>query len=43
MDHKHACFYDVLEGKPIMFTSVEDRIRIQLQFLTIFLKNGGQI
>ena len=41
--HKIPFYYDVLEGKPFMFTTEEDRIRIQINFLTIFLKSGGQL
>ena len=41
MDHKRLFYYDVLECNSFMFTRVEDRICIQLQLLTIFLKGGG--
>ena len=41
--HKGPFYYDVLEEKPFTFTTEEDRIRIQINLLTIFLKNRGQI
>ena len=43
LSHKRPFYYDVLEGKPFTFTTEEDRIRIQINFLTIFLKSGGQL
>ena len=43
MDHKWPFHYDVVEGKPFLFTSDEDWIRIPIQLLTTFLKAGGQI
>ena len=42
LSHKRPFYYDVLEGKPFMFTTEEDRICIQINLLTIFLKSGGQ-
>ena len=42
MSHKRPSYYDVLQGKPFVFTSVEDQVRIQIQLLTTFLKGGGQ-
>ena len=41
--HKRPFYYEVLEGKPFTFTTDEDRIRIQVNLLTIFLKSGGQL
>ena len=41
MDHKRPFHFDVLEDKPFMLTSVEYRIRKQLQVLTTFLIGGG--
>ena len=41
--HKRPFHYDVLEGNPFLFTTEEDRIRIQINLLTIFLKSGGQL
>ena len=43
LSHKRRFYYDVLEGKPFMFTTEEDRIRIQTNLLTIFLRIGGQL
>ena len=43
LSHKTPFYYDVLEKKPFTFTTEEDRIRIQINFLTIFLKSGGQL
>ena len=43
MSHKRLLYYDALEGKPFTFTTEEDRIRIQINLLTIFLKSGGQL
>ena len=43
LSHKRPFYYDVLEGKPFTFTTEEDRILIQINFLTIFLKSGGQL
>ena len=41
LSHKRPFYYDVLEEKPFRFTTEEDRIRIQINLLTIFLKSGG--
>ena len=41
VDYKRPFYYDVVEGKPFVFTKGEDRVRIQLQLLTIFLKGEG--
>ena len=43
LSHKRPFYYDVLEGKPFTFTTEDDRIRIQINLLTIFLKSGGQL
>ena len=43
LSHKRPFYYDVLEGKPFTFTTEEDRIRIQINLLTIFLESGGQL
>ena len=43
LSHKRPFHYDVLEGKPFTFTTEEDRIRIQINLLTIFLRSGGQL
>ena len=43
LSHKRPFYYDVLEGKPFTFTSEEDRIRIQINLLTIFLKSAGEL
>ena len=42
-DHKKLFNYDVVERKTFVFTSGHERVRIQLQLLTTFLKNGGQL
>ena len=43
LGHKQPLFYDVLQGNPFSFTSVDDDIRIQIQSLNTFLKGGGQL
>ena len=43
LSNKRPFYYDVLEGKPFTFTTEEDRVRIQINLLTIFLKSGGQL
>ena len=43
LSHKRPFYYDVLEGKPFTFTTEEDRVRIQINFLMIFLESGGQL
>ena len=43
LSHKRPFYYDVLEGKPFRFTTEEDRIRVQINLLTIFLKSGGEL
>ena len=36
-------FFDVVEGKPLLFTSEEDRLRIQLQMSTTILDGESQL
>ena len=43
LSHKRPLYYDVLEGKPFTFTTMEDRIRVQINLLTIFLRSGGKL
>ena len=43
LSHKRPFYYDVLEGKPFTFATEEDRIRVQINLLTIFLISGGQL
>ena len=43
LSHKRPFYNDVLEGKPFTFTTEEDRIRVQINLLTIFLRSGGQL
>ena len=43
LSHKRPFYYDVLEGKPFTFTAEEDRIRVLINLLTIFLRSGGQL
>ena len=43
LSHKRPFYYDVLEGKPFTFTSEENRICVQINLLTIFLKSGGEL
>ena len=40
LSHKRPFLYDVPERKPLTFTTEEDRIGIQINLLTIFLKSG---
>ena len=42
LSHKKRFFCEVLEGRPLMFTTEEARIRIQISLLFIFLKSGGR-
>ena len=39
--HERPFYYDVLECKPFLFTSVEAHVRIQIHFLTTFLRGDG--
>ena len=41
LDHKRPFYYDVVEGKPFIFTSSGTLIQIEL--LLIFLRRGGQL
>ena len=41
--YKRPFYYDVFEGKPLIFKTESTRIRIQIYFLLIFLKSGGQL
>ena len=43
LDHKRPFYYDVVEGKPFTFTSVNSRTLIQIELLLIFLRGGGQL
>ena len=38
-----SVLYDVVEGKPFTFTSVNSRTLIQIELLLIFLRGGGQL
>ena len=42
---KRPFYYDVVEGKPITFTTESTRFRVQskILILLIFLKSGGQL
>ena len=41
LDHKRPFYYDVVEGKPFIFTSASSRTLIQIEL--IFLRRGGQL
>ena len=43
LDHKRPFYYDVVEGKPFTFFTASSRALIQIEFLLIFLKGGGQL
>ena len=43
LDHKRPFYYDVVEGKPFIFTSTSSRVLIQIELLLIFLRGGGQL
>ena len=43
MDPKRALNNEVVERKSFIFTSVEDRVRFQLQLLTTSLKRGRKM
>ena len=43
LDDKRPFYYDVVEGKPFTFTSVNSRTLIQIELLLIFLRGGGQL
>ena len=38
LDHKRPFYYDVVEGKPFIFTSASSRTLIQIELLLIFLE-----
>ena len=42
LGHQQPFYNDVLEAKPFLFTSVLDRLRIQIQLLTTFVRGGGR-
>ena len=42
-DHKRPFYYDVVQGKPFIFTSTSSRTLIQIELLLIFLRGGGQL
>ena len=42
MEHRRPFHYGVVEGKPFVLTSVENRISIQIQLLITLLKRGCQ-
>ena len=43
LEIKRPFYYDVLEGKPLTFTTEESPVRIQINLLMTFLKSGGQL
>ena len=43
LDHKRPFYYDVVEGKPLTFTSANSRTLLQIELLLIFLRGGGQL
>ena len=43
LNHKRPFYYDVVEGKPFIFTSTSSRPLIQIELLLIFLRGGGQL
>ena len=43
LDHKRPFYYDVVEGKPFIFTTASSRTQIQIELLLIFLRGGGQL
>ena len=43
LDHKRPFYYDVVEGKPFIFTLASLRTLIQIELLMIFLRGGGQL
>ena len=43
LDHKRPFYYDVVEGKPFIFTSTSSRTLMQIELLLIFLRGGGQL
>ena len=43
LDHKRPFYYDVVEGKPFIFTSASSRTLIQIELLLFFLRGEGQL
>ena len=43
MEYQRLFYYDVVECKPFVFTSVEDRVCSQIQLLTTFMKVGDHL
>ena len=43
VDRKCPFYYDVVEGRPFIFTSASSRTLIQYELLLIFLRGGGQL
>ena len=43
LNHKRPFYYDVIDGKPFTFTTASSRTLIQIEFLLIFLRGGGQL
>ena len=41
--YKRPIYYGVIEGRPFTFTTQSTRTRLQIEFLLIFLKSGGQL
>ena len=41
--HKRPFYYDIVEGKPFIFTSASSRTLVQIELLLIFLRGGGQL
>ena len=43
MDQKRSFYYDVIEGKPFIFTAAKSRNPIQIELLLVFLRGGGHL
>ena len=43
LDFKRPFYYDVSEGQPLLFTTQEPRVRIQINSIATFLKSGGKL
>ena len=43
LHHKRPFYYDVVEGKPFIFTSASTRTLMQIELLLIFLRGRGQL
>ena len=41
--YKRPFYHDVIEGKPLIFTTESTGIRIQIELLLLFLRSGGQL